>query len=98
MNVSMREFQLHPKKYLSNLPIVLTVYGKPIAQVVKCVNTLIIKRNIETPALQNLPKVNIPRTVEEIKVPKPKASLGEIKYCKHFKPSNLCEDRECRGT
>ena len=31
--VSTREFQLHLKKHLSELPIVLTLYGKPVAKV-----------------------------------------------------------------
>ena len=41
------------------------------------------------------PKVNIPKTVEEIKVPPPKFNWT---LCKHGKPRNLCEDRSCRGT
>lgn len=32
--VSLREFQLHAKKYLGKLPILLTQYKKPIAKVV----------------------------------------------------------------
>lgn len=31
MEVSLRKFQLKPSEYLKNLPITLTVYGKPVA-------------------------------------------------------------------
>ena len=34
LTISVREFQLEASKYLKQLPIVLTVYNKPVAQVV----------------------------------------------------------------
>jgi len=34
MIISLREFQLKPTKYLGDLPVTLTTYGKPIAKIV----------------------------------------------------------------
>jgi hypothetical protein len=33
LTISLRQFQLKPSKYLSQLPLTLTVYGKPVATV-----------------------------------------------------------------
>ena len=38
MIISLREFQLKPTKYLGDLPVTLTTYGKPVAKIVS-VNT-----------------------------------------------------------
>jgi hypothetical protein len=37
--ISVREFQLHPTKYLKELPLVLTQYNKPVADLIPHVNT-----------------------------------------------------------
>jgi antitoxin (DNA-binding transcriptional repressor) of toxin-antitoxin stability system len=39
IEIALREFQLHPTQYLKKLPLVLTQYNKPIAQIVPFVNT-----------------------------------------------------------
>lgn len=44
---------------------------------------------------KTLPKVNTVKTVEELKIPKPKAEWG-LKLCKHGRPPNLCTDFSCR--
>ncbi len=35
LEISVREFQLHASEYLDKLPIVLTVYGKPLAKILR---------------------------------------------------------------
>ncbi len=35
LEISVREFQLHASEYLDKLPIVLTVYGKPLAEIIR---------------------------------------------------------------
>ena len=73
-SISLREFQLHASKYIKELPIVLTKYGKPIAKVIPFVLT-------DSPPIENkLKEKEVEEIRESFKVCQHGARLG---LCKH---------------
>lgn len=85
--ITLRNFQLKPTKYLEDLPIMLTRYGKDIAIVKKP------QPDNSDNFIDRVDKV----TKTEVKIPKPKYE-PTIKLCSHGYPPNLCKHRKCRKT
>jgi hypothetical protein len=70
MQVALREFQLHPKKYLKELPIEL-VSREGVVAIVSAPNTVVNKseeKNVNTPLPERLPDVKPVTTVGDTRL------------------------------
>ena len=93
MLVSVRDFQLNAAKYLQELPITLTRYGRPVADVVPpgLLDNTPEKKVTESISLPPRPRPPSKAPKSKLSIPRKVGPVTAAPICKHGSMIGLCK-------
>lgn len=92
--ISIRELQLNPKKALTELPVTLNRYGKPVAVITAYVQPSDKMLRKITPVVKEL-RNNVVQQAPRSKVKAIAPKYSQEDYCKHGSMPALCKFDTC---